>query len=60
MFLFQKLAVEKEVNEKLSAEKEKQKREVLAQEAVLKAQAAEEQPVVRFALLNIHTRHDLY
>lgn len=55
MFLFQKLAVEKEVNEKLSAEKEKQKREVLAQEAVLKAQAAEEQPVVRFALLNIHT-----
>jgi hypothetical protein len=48
--------VEKEVNEKLSAEKEKQKRELLAQEAVLKAQAAEEQqPVVRFALLNIHT-----
>ncbi|XP_070989730.1 uncharacterized protein C10orf67 homolog, mitochondrial [Oncorhynchus clarkii lewisi] len=42
----EKLAVEKEVNEKLSAEKEKQKREVLAQEAVLKAQAAEEQPVV--------------
>ncbi|XP_021469006.1 uncharacterized protein C10orf67 homolog, mitochondrial isoform X2 [Oncorhynchus mykiss] len=45
----EKLAVEKEVNEKLSAEKEKQKREVLAQEAVLKAQAAEEQPVFQVA-----------
>lgn len=55
MFLFQKHAVEKEVNEKLSAEKEKQKREMLAQEVILKAQAAEKQPVVRFALLSIHT-----
>ncbi|KAK6310698.1 hypothetical protein J4Q44_G00187530 [Coregonus suidteri] len=41
----EKRAVEKEVNEKL----EKQKREMLAQEAVLKAQAAAKQPVFQVA-----------
>uniref|UniRef100_A0A4W5LXA5 Si:dkey-188g12.1 n=1 Tax=Hucho hucho TaxID=62062 RepID=A0A4W5LXA5_9TELE len=45
----EKHAVEKEVNEKLSAEKEKQKREILAEEAALKAQAAEKQPVFQVA-----------